>query len=104
MADDASAAKGKGGAAKASKGKAPAKEPKEPKAKRPSGGGGGGAPSGKKSKKGEEDLALEEDVDDVDLAARPDPSEGAKVVVIHPGSMHVRIGLSDSPTPRVIPH
>ena len=38
-------------------------------------------------------------MDDMDLAARPDPSEGASIVVIHPGSTHVRGGFSDSPTP-----
>ena len=46
--------------------------------------------------------AVAEDVLDVeDVLKRPDPSEGAAVVVIHPGSTNLRIGLASSPTPRV---
>ena len=81
--------------------KAP-KEPKEPKeagskrgAAASSGGGGGGG--SKKSKKAAD--KEEEEVDElgaVDLAARPDPAEGAVVVVIHPGSTNLRIGRAEN--------
>eukprot|EP00965_Chrysotila_dentata_P191569 6174610-Pleurochrysis_carterae.AAC.1 len=46
-------------------------------------------------------------VDDIAEAAqgsRPDPTVGAHVVVIHPGSLSLRIGLVSAPSPVVIPH
>lgn len=99
------AAKGK--APKASKEPKAPKEPKETKAKR--GGANSSGGGGKKSKKGDGDgggrvTPVEDDLDEVDLAARPDPSEGAAIVVIHPGSTNLRIGLSNQATPRIIPH
>jgi hypothetical protein len=39
-----------------------------------------------------------------DLSSRPDPSVGMPIVVIHPGSSNLRIGLSTAETPRVLPH
>jgi hypothetical protein len=35
---------------------------------------------------------------------RPDPSEGAAVVVLHPGSTNLRVGLATDSAPRVLPH
>ena len=99
------------------KGKAKApKAPKEPKgaggekapAKRPSGGGGGGGSSKKKKKDDDADgrntPVAEVDVSIDDLAKRPDPSIGAHIVVIHPGSTNLRVGLASAPSPRMLPH
>jgi len=41
---------------------------------------------------------------DEEFAARPDPALDAPVIVIHPGSVQLRIGLADALGPRVIPH
>ena len=93
------------------------KEPKEPKvpkapkesgaSKRTAGGGGGGSSKRKKGDDADEDMmrAGTPDVDeDVDLVSRTNPAIGAAVVVIHPGSTSLRIGLGEALTPRVIPH
>lgn len=82
----------------------PAKEPKEkkPPSKRSSGGGGS---SSKRAKADDADGRATPGVEDEDdvLVTRPDPSEGAQIVVIHPGSTNVRIGLASAAAPRILP-
>ena len=61
--------------------------------------------SRKKKSDAADDAAAAEEKMDMDWALkRPDPSEGAQVVVIHPGSTNLRIGLADASAPRVVPH
>jgi len=62
-----------------------------------------------KAKDGDDETAVPPDpgdcLEDVDvLAKRPDPAAGAAVIVLHPGSTNLRVGLASSPAPRVIPH
>ncbi len=86
------------------------KQPKEPKAK------AGNSNASKRPRRGE---AAAEDapgsraetpkppdagVDEEGEKIRPDPTVGARVVVIHVGSANLRIGLSTSNTPLVVPH
>ncbi len=88
--------------------KAPAKRaaPKSKKAE-PSK-DGAKEPKSKKSKKGKAGEAAaevaEEDADEADGQERPDPSVGAPLIVIHPGSTNLRIGLASTGVPRTLPH
>ena len=100
----------KGKAPKAAKAARPPKQPKESKAKdskgareskrpRRSGDGAADEASARAETPGP-DAGLDEEGEKI----RPDPAQGARVVVIHIGSANLRIGLSTSNTPLVVPH
>ena len=71
---------------------------------------GSAPPKAKKAKKGaaKDDANADDDAQqpdaqldaEDDLSKRDDPSVGVPIVVIHPGSTNLRIGLASSPAPR----
>ncbi|KAL1496778.1 hypothetical protein AB1Y20_014366 [Prymnesium parvum] len=94
---------------KAPKEPKPPKEPgAAPKRSRPSGGSSSKRAKAESSR-AEESLraatpvAHEENGEELE-AAKPDPTVGRPVVVIHPGSKNLRVGLSDQVRPLLLPH